>query len=159
MQPLSSSAFTRVIKTVFLNSVTSIHAPMEIETVLNSAQLRAVAHWHAFDLVNVPLITSEYNTTCVSERFIEEWSCHSHRKDNDAAVSVGRTMFQKFFQLSVHARWCHSTGEIDHRHRTGGGSSSMSDATAVEDTKDYSATSLMPESKKEEGKGEMDEAV
>uniref|UniRef100_A0A0E0RFT1 Uncharacterized protein n=1 Tax=Oryza rufipogon TaxID=4529 RepID=A0A0E0RFT1_ORYRU len=35
------------------------------------------------------------------------------------------------------------------------GSSSMSDATAAEDAEDCSATSLMPESKKEEGKGEM----
>lgn len=31
----------------------------------------------------------------------------------------------------------------------------MSDATAAEDAEDCSATSLMPESKKEEGKGEM----
>uniref|UniRef100_A0A0D3HT51 Uncharacterized protein n=1 Tax=Oryza barthii TaxID=65489 RepID=A0A0D3HT51_9ORYZ len=35
------------------------------------------------------------------------------------------------------------------------GSSSMSNATAAEDAEDCSATSLMPESKKEEGKGEM----
>lgn len=31
----------------------------------------------------------------------------------------------------------------------------MNDATAAEDAEDCSATSLMPESKKEEGKGEM----
>ncbi|EEC78776.1 hypothetical protein OsI_19012 [Oryza sativa Indica Group] len=38
----------------------------------------------AFNLANIPLITSEYNTTCVSERFTDEWSCHGHQKDNDA---------------------------------------------------------------------------
>ncbi|BAT16647.1 Os12g0270600 [Oryza sativa Japonica Group] len=87
--------------------------------------------------------------TCVSERFTDEWSCHGHQKDNDADVSVGKlsrmrirlalmaAVFQKFLWVSIH------------------GSSSMSDATAAEDAEDCSATSLMPESKKEEGKGEM----
>ncbi|EEE62867.1 hypothetical protein OsJ_17670 [Oryza sativa Japonica Group] len=54
---------------------------------------------------------------------------------------------EKIVKWIMHKDWSSEQRKV--------GSSSMSDATAAEDAEDCSATSLMPESKKEEGKGEM----
>lgn len=35
-------------------------------------------------------------------------------------LALMAAVFQKFLWVSIHARGCHSTGEIDHRHRMGG---------------------------------------